>query len=958
MKIYTDKYYKSIYATDASAYREIPSAVAFPEDENDIVQLVQKAKRENTNLIPRGAGTSLAGQVVGSGIVVDVSKHFTEILEININKRWARVQPGVILSELNKQLHQYGLFFGPETSTANRVTMGGMVGNNACGLHSVVYGSTRDHLLEVKAILSDGSKVVFGEISKLEFEEKLKLNSLEGDIYRKFYEILSKDENFILINEKFPNKNLKRRNTGYALDFIANTDVFLETETKLNVAKLIAGSEGTLAFIYEIKISLVLLPPSKKALVCVHFEKLQHAFYANLIALKYSPSAVELMDKKILDLTKTNIAQQKNRFFLQGNPEAILIIELNADNKQEIIGGYEAMEMEMRNNNLGFAFPIIWGDDIKKVWDLRRAGLGVLSNVPGDVRPVSLVEDTAVDVNVLPKYIEEFDELMQKHKLECVYHAHIGSGELHLRPLLNLKKQKDVELFHLIGYEVAKIVKKYNGSLSGEHGDGRLRGEFIPLLYGKEIYQFFKDIKHTFDPDNIFNPGKIVDTPAMNSSLRYKQEVAHLEIDTFFDFSSSGGFLRATEKCNGSADCRKSELAEGTMCPSFQATKNEWSSTRARANVLREFITFGSKQNSLNYKEIYDVLDTCLSCKACKSECPSSVDITKLKAEFLQHYYDENGVSLRSKMIANFPALNKLMAIMPNLSNFIANTNFAKFFTSKIGFATQRDIPAVHKSLNSWYKQNYNSSIGQERLRKVYLFNDEFTNLNDPDIGIKAIILLQKLGYQVIIPKHIESGRTFLSKGFVRKAKRIINQNISYLKDVVSNEIPLIGIEPSAILTFRDESIDLASPKLKIEAQKLAENSMMIDEFISREIDSGNINSEQFSDNHLKIKFHGHCYQKALANTDVTKKILGLPKNYEVEEIKSGCCGMAGSFGYEKEHYELSMKVGEMILFPAVRNSDDEIEIVAAGTSCRHHIEHGTGKKAKHPVEILYEAVI
>ena len=955
MKIYTDHFHKAIYATDASAYRQIPAGVAFPENENDLIVLLQKAKDEKTSLIPRGAGTSLAGQVVGSGIVVDVSKTMTKILEVNTNEQWVRVQPGVILSELNRHLFQFGLFFGPETSTANRVTLGGMVGNNACGLHSLVYGSTRDHLLEVKAVLSDGSKVVFGELSKQQFEQKLKLKSLEGDIYRKFYKILSNHQNLNLINENYPSKNLKRRNTGYALDFIANTEVFSDTSTKLNVAKLIAGSEGTLAFIYEIKLNLVHLPPKNKALVCVHFNKLQQAFYANLIALKYNPSAVELMDKKILDLTKDNIEQSKNRFFVQDEPEAILIVEFNSASKDEILERVKQMEEQMRDNSLGYAFPVIWNNNIKKVWDLRRAGLGVLSNISGDERPVSLVEDTAVDVNVLPQYLQEFDELMQKNNLSCVYHAHIGSGELHLRPLLNLKKFSDVQLFHTIGFEVAKLVKKYKGTLSGEHGDGRLRGEFIPLIYGDKIYDFFKQIKQTFDPENVFNPGKIVDTPPMNSSLRYVAKKEPPEIKTLFDFSKTGGFLRAAEKCNGSADCRKTENAGGTMCPSFQATKNEWNSTRARANTLREFITYGTKTNSLNYKEIYDILDACLSCKACKSECPSNVDITKLKAEFLQHYYDQNGVSLRSRMIANFPKLNKLMAIMPKFSSWILNTSFSKVFTSKIGFAKEREIPAVKKSLNKRYKKLHNY---QNYKQKIYLFNDEFTNLNDPDIGIKAIILLNKLGYEVIIPKHIESGRTYLSKGFVRKAKKIINKNILYLKDIISDKTPIIGIEPSAILTFRDESIDLAYPELKSDAKKIAKNSFLFDEFLANEIEAGNIKSEQFTDEAKKIKFHGHCYQKALASTDVTQKILSLPKNYVVEEIKSGCCGMAGAFGYEKEHYELSMKVGELVLFPAVRNSGVNEEIVALGTSCRHHIKHGTDKNAKHPAEILYDAVL
>lgn len=954
-KVFDSKLYKAIYSTDGSDYRETPLAVAYPENDVDIIKLVKLASDNKISLIPRGAGTSLAGQVVGSGMVVDFSKHMNKILEVNKDEHWVRVEPGVVLSELNRYLKQYGLFFGPETSTANRVTIGGMVGNNACGLHSLVYGSTRDHLLEVKVVLSDGTIAVFNEIKKLEYDQKLQLESLEGDIYRMFNDLLSDSETVNLINQNFPHPNLKRRNTGYALDFIANSEEFTYTENKFNLAKIIAGSEGTLAFVTEIKLNLVPLRPSQKAVVCVHFNALQDAFYANLIALKFSPSAVELMDKTILDLTKDNFEQRKNRFFVEGEPAAIMIVEFVSENKDDIIQKYTEMEIEMRKSNYGYAFPIIWGDDINKVWDLRRAGLGVLSNIPGDMRPVSLVEDTAVDVSVLPDYIRDFDKLMKSYGLSAVYHAHIGSGELHLRPMLNLKKSADVELFRTIARQVALLVKKYKGSLSGEHGDGRLRGEFIPLLYGDKIYEYFRKIKQTFDPHNIFNPGKIIDTPPMNTSLRYKIDDFEQEPKTFFDFSNVQGYLRAAEKCNGSADCRKSELSGGTMCPSYQATRDEKNTTRARANTLREFFTYGYKSNRFTHDEIYEVLDECLSCKACKSECPSNVDITKLKAEFLQHYYDQKGIKLRTRMIANFPSLNKLLAISPKLMTSIANSKLAKVFTSMIGFEIKRDIPAVHKPLTKFIKK-HKSQITDTK-QTVYLFNDEFLNLNDTEIGIKAIVLLEKLGYNVVIPKLLESGRTYLSKGFVRKAQKVINLNILTLKDLINVNSPFIGIEPSAILTFRDESLDLAFKDNKIFAENIAKNTFLIDEFLASEAEKGKITSEQFTDRALSIKFHGHCYQKALSSTKATLKILSLPKNYEVSEIPSGCCGMAGSFGFEKEHYDLSMKVGELVLFPAIRNAGDEVEIAATGTSCRHQIKDGTGRIAKHPIELLYEAV-
>ncbi len=946
-----------MYSTDASVYKEMPLAVVYPENKNDIINLINYCRKSNLNIIPRGGGTSLAGQVVGKGIIVDISKKYNKIIEINEQEKWALVEPGVILSDLNRMLESKNLFFGPETSSANRVTMGGMVGNNASGLHLLVYGDTRSKLLSVKALLSDATEVVFEEISQQEFRKKLLLQNTEGAIYRKIDQILSSEVNRNEIKENCPSENVKKRNTGYAIEYLMNTEIFDSQSTeKFNLSKIIAGSEGTLAFITEIKIELSDLPPKNKALVCVHFNKLEDSFKANLIALKYSPAAVEIMDKTILDLTKGNIEQNKNRFFIKEDPAALMFVEFVNEDTKKITDICKEMENEMRKAGFGYHFEVVWGNDIKKVWNLRKAGLGVLSNMPGDARPVSLVEDTAVDVNVLPEYLAEFDGIMKKYNLTCVYHAHIGSGELHLRPVLNLKLKNDVELFHTVALEVAYLVKKFRGSLSGEHGDGRLRGEFLPLMFGDKVYGFFREIKNVFDPENIFNRGKIIDTPPMNSFLRYEPDKKTPEIKTYFDFSDVGGYMRAVEKCNGSADCRKSEFAGGTMCPSFQATRNEWNSTRARANTLREFISSSKKLNKFNHKEIYRILSTCLSCKACKSECPSNVDITKIKAEFLQHYYKSHIIPLRTRIIANFPVINNLLSIAPNLSNYLLKSAIGKFFARLLGFAKQRQIPEVNLSLTKSYSKIQNKSKNSVN-GTVYLFNDEFTNYNDTDIGIKAILLLEKLGYDVKIIKHKYSGRTYLSKGLVKKAKKIINQNLLIFKDIISEKIPLIGIEPSAILTFRDESIDLAYPKLKETAKKMSKSCLLFDEFIVKEAEAGRIKPQQFTDKPKNIKIHGHCYQKALASVDTVKKMLSLPVNYQVVEIPSGCCGMAGAFGYEKENYDLSMKVGELVLFPEIRKTETETEIVASGTSCRHQIQHGTGRVAKHQIEVLFDAL-
>ena len=959
--IMSDKSIRLIYATDASAYRELPVAVVYPKNKSDIISLIRFAKENKTSIIPRTAGTSLAGQVVGNGIVADVSKHMTRILEINKEEMWVRVEPGVILDELNLELKKQNLFFGPETSTSNRCMMGGMVGNNACGSHSLIYGSTRDHTLEIETILSDGTEVVFSTISSNEFNRKSKITTLEGRIYNNISKILSDRNNQKEIELEFPDNTLPRRNTGYALDLLVNMEPFNPDGKEFNFSKLLAGSEGTLAFTTAIKLNLVPLPPKNIALVCVHLETVGSALKANIIALKHKPVAVELMDDTILELTKKNIAQEKNRFFVKGKPGAILIVEFAEDDPEIILKKASEMEAEMKSLNHGYHFPLIRDDDIKKVWNLRKAGLGILNNMVGDAKPVPVIEDTAVKPELLPEYIEEFDQILKKYDKSCVYYAHIATGELHLRPILNLKDKKDVELFHTIAKESAELVKKYKGSLSGEHGDGRLRGEFIPTMVGKHNYQLLKEVKNAWDPNNIFNPGKIVDTHKMNTFLRYEPGVENKKIDTFFNFSSDLGILRATEKCNGTAACRKTEITGGTMCPSYMVSRNENQSTRARANILREFLTNSEKGNPFNHKEIYKVMDLCLSCKACKSECPSSVDITKLKAEFLQQYYLENKVPLRTWLVANISKINKLGSYFPGVYNFVnQNPLLSKVTASVTGFSSKRKFPLLSsRTLDSWFKKNGKELHKNEFPNgKVYLFNDEFTRFNDTEIGIKAIMLLSKLGYEVVIPKHIESARTYLSKGLVKKAKVIANKNISLLADVVNDKTPLVGIEPSAILAFRDEYIDLAENHNIKDAKDLSSNTYMIDEFLEREILAGKIIENQFNDEHKHIKLHGHCHQKALASTEPTKFVLSFPPNHQVEEIPSGCCGMAGSFGFEKEHYEMSMKVGELVLFPAVRNSEIGTTIVALGTSCRHQIMDGTGKRAYHPVEVLWDACI
>lgn len=954
-EIYTDALHKSIYATDASVYRKLPLAVAFPKNNLDIISLIHFASKNNISLIPRAAGTSLAGQCVGDGIVVDTSKYFTNILAFDEHEKTITIQPGVIRDELNLYLKPYGLFFGPNTSTSNRCTIGGMVGNNSSGTTSIKYGVTRDKILKLKTILSDGSEVTFKDLSPDEFKQKRIGESLENKIYQIIFNELSSKATQHEILKEFPKKSIHRRNNGYAVDALLDFKEFGGFKNNINLSKLLTGSEGTLAFTTEITLQLDNLPPAKNSMVAAHFTSIEESMRAVIIAMKHNLYTCELMDKTILDCTKNNREQLKNRFFVEGDPKAILMLEICTDSDEESDKLAELLIADLKAEHLGYAYPKLVNSQINQAVELRKAGLGLLGNIVGDYKAVACIEDTAVELNNLPNYIAEFTQMMTEFKQEAVYYAHAGAGELHLRPILNLKKKEDVVLFRNITSKTAELVKKYGGSFSGEHGDGIVRAEFIPKMIGIKNYELLKRIKTTFDPQNIFNPGKIVNALLMDENLRYEIERKEPIITTLQDFSDSEGILRATEKCNGSGDCRKLPSAGGTMCPSYRATRNEKDTTRARANLLREFLTHSKKENKFNHKELYDVFDLCLSCKACAGECPSNVDIAALKSEFLYQYHKNNKPSFRTKIFAYNAQLNNLGCKVPFLTNFISNSYFTKLL---LGIALQRNIPKLtNTNIFRWYKK-HKAQLENKQFKNssVYLFIDEFTNFYDTKIGIDAIELLSTLGYKVQITNHTESGRSAISKGLLDFAKQKADFNVNFFKNKITFKTPLIGIEPSAILTFRDEYLRLADDKET--AQKIAANTFTFEEFIKDEFEKGHINSNQFTRNNLTVKIHGHCQQKSLSGVEPTFKMLSIPKNYNITILNTGCCGMAGSFGYEKEHYHLSMKVGEDTLFPKIKNLENSITIAAAGTSCRHQIKDGTNKRAKHPITILREALL
>ena len=1021
--LFTDPLHRIAYATDASAYREIPEAVTFPENERDIVYLIETARERKTHLIPRAGGTSIAGQVVGSGIVVDISKHFKKILEINKEERWARVQPGVVLDELNLVLEPYGLFFSPETSTSNRCCIGGMFGNNSCGSHSLIYGSTRHHVLEARGVLCDGSVEVFKTYTIRELEERfgnrfweIESNLLIQSIYSQLIRWALDEKTVQLIEENYPDKSLRRRSCGYAIDEVIedlhDTSKPLEERT-INLCKVLAGSEGTLAFITEIKVDLDPLPPKEKMVVCAHCDTLQKSFLGNLLALKFHPAAIELMDRNILELSKDNVEQQKNRFFVQGDPAAILIIELRGETREEIDAVADQLEKALIENeeHLVYACSRVYGSEISKVWSLRKAGLGLLTGMKGDAKPIGVIEDTAVAPEKLPAYMADFAQMLENLGLSCVYHAHISTGELHLRPIINIKEAEGLRKFREVAYETALLVKKYKGSLSGEHGDGRLRGEFIQLLYGDQVYALMQDLKKCWDPLQVFNLHKIVDTLPMDSMLRFDvdQQYAIEKIigkgKTYYNWKAAfdeckvdgatgacsqlHALMCSIEQCNGAGDCRKSNLIGGTLCPAFKVSGDETKATRARANVLREILTRGwgseaftvancvsqfdsncetqlaTTKNILKSEELAEVLDSCLACKGCRSECPSNVDMTRLRSEILQQKYDVSGMPLRSFAVSRMATVEQLGHWVWPIYNLFASWKFSSnIIKSIIKFTTERDIPTLSRL-------TMRQAVFIEQLKhktlvtkgKVYLFADEFTNFQEAELGLTFAKLLLHLGYEVIIPKHVESGRAAISKGNLKLAKKFALKNVNLLKDKISAATPLVGIEPSCILSFRDEYPDLVPAELRQKAQNLGRNALLFDEFIMREVAAGRITTEDFKTDAVEIWLHGHCHQKALVGTEKTIAALKLLRGAKVHVIPSGCCGMAGSFGYEKEHYQTSLAIGEMVLFPTIRkavaNADDVVPCIvsAPGTSCRQQIFDGTGVHAVHPIEILYRWV-
>ena len=957
---------RRLYATDASVYQEIPRAVVRPKHKNDCVKIVQFANQHHIPLIPRAAGTSTAGQCVGNGMVVDVSRHMTDILG-DVKDNTIRVQPGVILDDLNDSLVKEQLKFAHEISTSNRCMIGGMIGNNACGSHSILYGTTRDHVLEIETVLSDGTVTQFGPLAPNELEHKLNQPGLEGDIYRSVYHAI--DDHQETIKTHYPKPEIIRRNTGYALDYLANAQPWNKHGKSFNLAPFLCGSEGTLVFVTEATLQLVSIP-QKKLVVCVHFNDLAEAMQATVAMLPHKPAAIELIDQVVLDCTKDNLEQRQNRFWIQGDPRAVLVIELFDHSLATLERRAQELIYDLQLQQLGYAYPIVQGAQINQVWALRKAGFGLLMGMVSQKKAIAVIEDTAVAVPDLPHYVQKIQQIMAEHKTDCIYYGHASVGLLHLRPELDLQNPQDKQTFVSIANKVADLVTEFKGSLSGEHGDGRVRGPYVKKMLGDEIYQLFLQIKRTFDPNQILNPNKILTEIPIDQNLRTDAKPQTLSFKPQFNWKKDLGFKAATEKCNGSGVCRKS-AGRGTMCPSYMATKEEYYSTRGRSNLLRQALNSPNLLEEFASEELKESLELCLSCKACKSECPANVDMARLKAEFLHHYYQKKGIPLKTRLLSHYALMLRLGAQFPKLTNRILQTPLLK---KLLHVAKQRQLPGIStQSLKHWWKQykfkspvqrKHNATLAEsekstqltkKQKKPVIILCDVATQHHDPQIGQAAIQFLEHNGYQVTPIFLKESACLLINQGLLKQAKQALGQLLQQCDAYLNTDVNIIGLEPPELLTLRDGAIDLVAESQVEQMRALSERAKLFEEFVIQEIAAGNIDTQQFSEEKQNIIVHVHCHQKSLVGINITIEALNQLPGTTVTALNTGCCGMAGTFGYE--HYDLSMKIGEMQLFPAIRQAPTNTITVATGTSCRHQIADGVAVKAQHPAQVFWNRI-
>jgi len=949
--VLTDELNRMLYASDASIYQQLPQAVVKPRHRDDCIQLVKFASEHKIPLIPRAAGTSLAGQVVGDCIVVDTSRYMHNIVDIDVKNRTARVQPGVVLDILNQQIRQYGLQFAANPSTSSRCTISGMIGNNAWGAHYPMYGSTRDHVLTVDAVLSDGSHVQIKEFNSNELGKTILDSSLYGKICQ-FVKSSIETNRKAIVSAYPPLKELPC-NMGYPFHVLAQQQPWNPKGGPFNIAKLLCGSEGTLALITEATLQLVEIPKYRH-MVCCHFESLEQALTAVEHAVAMNASAVELLDDHILSLTKNNLEQRRNRKWIEGNPKAILLVEFCGNNVERLSDYIDALIKKLNEHDLGVHFAKLINEQTQAAWSIRKAGLGLLMGKTDLAKPVTFIEDSAVPVKSLPAFVSEFKKIVDSHNTTSVYYGSVSTGLIHLRPLLNLKLHKDRLKLIAIADETADLLNQFSGTMTAKHGDGKIRGKYIQQMLGEEIYQLTLQTKNMFDPDNIFNPHTILDSPPISNHLRTDTSFSDPEPATYIDWSDSNGFIAAIERCNGAGVCRKS-AGNGLMCPSYMVTLEEQHSTRGRANVIRQSIEKYGFEKGITHQNVKEVLKLCLGCKGCASECPANVDMTRLKAEHLQQYIKTHGTPIRAHAIRHYEILSKVASYSPPLANFFMNTHFVR---SLLGYDARRKLPAVQRQTLSQWFANHKQHANSGRQGDVVILNNVFSEYYDVKIGRAAIEFLEYCGYRVELSPCFPSLRTILSQGLVEVARKRLTDIIEYAFPKASYNIPMIGLEPSELLTLRDDARGLVMEEQISQLHKVARQVFLFEEFVSNEryiIESLELD---WKAKHITILLHVHCHQKSLTGLEACRDALSIIPECGIEVVPAGCCGMAGSFGYEKEHYNFSQKVGNLILFPALRNASKDTIIVATGTSCRHQIRGNIDREPLHPAEVLRKSLV
>ena len=932
---------RHMYSTDASIYQMEPIGVVIPIDADDVSAILEIASKNGVSVLPRGGGTALSGQTVNHAVVVDFSKYMFQVQEINKEEKWVRTQPGVTIDDLNRQLRSSGLFFTSDPSTSSRANIGGAIGNNSCGAHSIVYGKTVDHVKEMNVVLSDGTQTSFQQLSIESLESKRRSQSLEGQIYRQINEIAvnASDE----VDKRFP--KILRRVGGYNLDLIQNNHA-------LNLAKLAVGSEGTLIAVTAAKLNIEPIPKFK-GLSIFHFTDITSAMEATAAILEEQPDAVEHIGEMIISQARQSLGFSRNLSFLQGNPSDILVVEMTGESAAEVEAKLDRLEKKMQKGSRPYATTrLSSAQQQAEVWAMRQAGLGLMMNIPGSAKPLPFVEDTAVSPEKLPEYVKRFDEIVNRNGTTAGYYGHASVGCLHIRPVVDLKNDNGINTMKRISDEISDLVLEFGGSLSGEHGDGIVRGAWADKMFGPELVEYFREVKIAFDPHGVMNPNKIFDTPSLTANLRYGNKYTTFSPPVKLDWSAEGGFVNAVEKCNGVGACRK--VNAGAMCPSYQATREEMHSTRGRANTLRSVLSGSLPKETLHSKELFEVFSLCVECKSCKSECPSNVDMAKIKSEFLYGYNKKNGTPITSRFIGNIHSISAMTIPLAPIFNFVTGTAAFRFINEKLfGFDRRRKLPPlVTQTFESWFKKRATNTTGTRG--NIVLFHDTFMNFNHPESGIGATRILEALGFNVQLADRKCCGRPMISKGLLDKAASNAGHNVDVLYKYVQAGAKIVGCESSCIMTLKDEYPDLLPGNKR--AKSVAEATVMLEELIGETLNDGNQQID-WNDKVVESTLQVHCHEQALTGTQAALKVMNMPPNYSTKLLEAGCCGMAGSFGFEKKHYDVSMKMGEDRLFPALRASSPEVSIAVTGVSCRQQVEDGVGRPARFLSDILAEAI-